>query len=104
MTVWLVIVAAGLGSYLLRISMLVVAERFGLPPVLERIARLAVPTAFAALAVSSLASRAAWNLAFLPPVLAVAVGVVAVKRTGSPHAAILAGMPTLWAVSLLVGT
>lgn len=104
MTVWLVIVVAGVGSYLLRISMLVVAERFGLPPVLERIARLAVPTAFAALAVSSLASRAAWNLAFLPPVLAVAVGVVAVKRTGSPHAAILAGMPTLWAVSLLVGT
>lgn len=103
MSVWLVIVAAGLGSYLMRISMLVVAERFGLPAMLERIARLALPTAFAALAVSSLASRAAWSLAFLPPVLAVAVAVVAVKGTGSAHAAILAGMPTLWLASFVVG-
>ncbi len=37
-----------------------------------------------------------------PPLAAVAVAVLAVLRTGSPHAAVLAGMPTLWLVGALV--
>ena len=104
MNVWLVVVAAGAGSYLFRISMLVVAARVGLPPVLERAARFAVPTAFAALAATSLVGSVNADLASAAPLAAVAVAALAVRRTGSPHAALLAGMPTLWVLSALLPT
>jgi branched-subunit amino acid transport protein len=102
MSTWLVVVAAGAGSYVLRISMIVLAARVGLPPLLERATRFAVPTAFAALAAASLGGyTTGWDAAALAPVVAIGVAVVAVRRTGSPHAAVLAGMPTLWALSAL---
>jgi branched-subunit amino acid transport protein len=96
-----IVVAAGLGSYLLRISMLVVAARGGLPPLVERSARHAVPTAFAALAAGSLVSLGG-STGAVAPIVAVTAAAVAVRRTGSPHTALLAGMPTLWAVSAVV--
>ena len=103
MKVWLVIAAAGLGSYVLRISMLVVAARAALPPVIERAARFAVPTAFAALAATSWAHQVRAGVGALAPTAAIAVAVVAVRRTGSSHAALLAGLPTLWILSALWG-
>ena len=103
MSVWLIIVAVGAGSYLFRISMLVLAARVGLPPVLERAARFAVPTAFAALAATSLTHHATGDSGALAPYAALAVAVLAVRRTGSAHAALLAGMPTLWVLSALPG-
>jgi branched-subunit amino acid transport protein len=104
MTAFVVVIAAGIGSYLFRISMLVVAARGGLPPVLERAARFAVPTAFATLAAGALASHATTGAEAVAPVVAVTVAAVAVHRTGSPHAALLAGMPALWLVTAVVGT
>lgn len=101
MSTWLVVVVAGAGSYLLRISMIVLAARTGLPPVLERAARFAVPTAFAALAAASLGSHITLDPAALAPLVAIVVAVIAVRRTGSPHLAVLAGMPTLWALSAI---
>jgi branched-subunit amino acid transport protein len=102
MTPWLVILAAGVGSYAFRVSMLVLAARFGVPPVLERAARLAVPTAFAGLAATSLAQHAgATGGGGWAPIAAVAVAIVAVRRTGSSHAALLAGMPALWLFTAL---
>lgn len=102
MTVWLVVVAVGVGSFLFRISMLVVAARAGLPTVLARAARFAVPTAFASLATTSLVGRVTADLASAAPTAAaLLVAVVAVRRTGSRHAALVAGMPTLWVVSAL---
>jgi branched-subunit amino acid transport protein len=101
MRAFAVVVAAGIGSYLLRISMLVIAARHGLPPLIARSARHAVPTAFAALAAGSLVSFGRTTGA-LAPLAAVVAAAVAVRRTGSPHAALLAGMPTLWVVSALV--
>ena len=38
------------------------------------------------------------------PLAAVAVAVIAVLRTGSPQAAILAGMPALWVATALLPT
>jgi branched-subunit amino acid transport protein len=99
MTPWLIIVAAAAGTYLLRISMLVVSARRGVPPLLERVARFAAPTAFAALAATSLAGYAKDGGAAIAPYLAVAAAVVAVRRTGSPRAALLVGMPTMWLLS-----
>lgn len=102
MTAFLVVVAVGAGSYLFRVSMLVIAARAGLPPVLERAAGLAVPVSFAALAAGALADDLAASGATLAPVAALVVAVVAVRRTGSAHTALVAGMPTLWVLSALL--
>lgn len=103
MNVWAVIALAGAGSYLLRVSMLVLAARATVPPVVERATRFAVPVSFAALAASGLARRALDTGAdALPAIAAVAVGVAAARRTGSSHAALLLGMPTVWVLSALV--
>ena len=85
MNTWIVIVAAGLGSYLFRLSMIILAGRITMPPYLERASGLVVPAAFAALA-------------------AVAAAVIAVLRTGSPQAAIVAGMPVLWIATALLAS
>lgn len=101
MNVWLVVAAAGVGSYLLRISLIAVASRTGLPPVVARATAFAVPAAFAALAAAGLAGQVTADTASLAPVGAVATAVFAVRRTGSKHAALLAGMPALWLLSAL---
>jgi branched-subunit amino acid transport protein len=102
MTAWIVVLAAGAGSYAMRLSMLVVAERYGLPPALEQAARFAVPTAFIALAAGSLASQATWSTEFAAPVCAIVVAAVAARRTGSSHMSLIAGLPTLWMVNAAV--
>ena len=99
MTTWVVIVVVAAGSYLFRISMLALAARAGVPAVLERVTLFAVPTAFAALAATSLAGYATTGTGVCAPYVAVGVAVIAVRRTGSPRAAVLVGMPTLWIVS-----
>jgi branched-subunit amino acid transport protein len=99
---WIVVVAVGAGSYLFRISMLVLAARAELPPLVEQAARHAVPVSFAALAASALTAQLAAPGAALPPVVAVAGAVLAVRRTGSPHAALAVGMPTLWVLSAVL--
>lgn len=106
MNAWLVVLAAGLGSYLFRLSMIVAVDRVGMPALLDRAAPLVAPASFAALAMSGVAAalidagagRAA------PAVVAVAVAVLAVLRTGSSSAAVLAGMPTLWLMTALIPT
>ena len=102
MNPWAVVLAAGAGSYLFRISILLLAARVGLPPVLERAAHFAVPTAFAALEATALAGDVSASSATIAPLTAIAVAVVAVHRTGSSYAALLAGMPTLWVLSALL--
>jgi branched-subunit amino acid transport protein len=101
--VWLVIAAAGMGSYLFRISLIALAARATLPPSLGRATRFAVPAAFAALAASALAGQVTADTASLAPAGAVAVAVLAVRRPGSAHTALIAGLPTLWILSALVG-
>jgi branched-subunit amino acid transport protein len=99
---YLVVLAVGLGSYAFRISILVLAARAGVPPIVERAAQHAVPVAFAALAATALADEVAGAEIALPPIAAVIAAVVAVHRTGRPYAAIAAGMPTLWLLTALI--
>ena len=98
MNAWTVVLMAGFGSYLLRMSMISLADRIRLPARLDDSAALVAPTAFAALAVTSIAG--AVLSAGVPqasaPLAAAVVAVLAVMRTGSSHAAVLSGMPTLW--------
>lgn len=103
MNAWTVIVLAGLASYALRLSM-VVTDRLRLPSGLDRTLDLVAPAAFTALAVTSLATPvfAAGTLdVAAPTVLAAAVAVLAVVRTGKPYAAMLTGLPTYWLAALL---
>ncbi len=102
MRAYAVVLAVGLGSFAFRISMLVLAARAGLPPIVERAARHAVPVSFAALAATAMAGYVETADAAVPPLAAVAVAVLAVRRSGSPHAAIAVGMPTFWLLSALV--
>jgi branched-subunit amino acid transport protein len=106
MTAWLVVLLAGLGSYLLRISMIMLADRITLPPRIEQASGFVAPTAFAALAATGLtaATRGADLTQALPLLAAVVVAVVAVRRTGRPYVAVLAGMPVLWLLSAAVGS
>jgi len=104
MNAWLVIVAAGLGSYLFRISMVVLADRVTMPERLERASTFVAPAAFAALAAGGIAANTAGVdvAAWTAPLGAVVVAVIAVRLTGRPYAALLAGMPTLWVLTAVV--
>jgi len=52
MNAWLVVLAAGLGSYLFRLSVVTLADRIALPDSLERATELIAPASFAAIAAS----------------------------------------------------
>jgi branched-subunit amino acid transport protein len=104
MNAWLVVLAAGLGSYLFRLSIVTVVDRISMPASVERATELIAPASFAALAATGVASACVGvpPAEALPPLAATVVAVVAVARTGSSYAAVLAGMPTLWVVTALV--
>jgi branched-subunit amino acid transport protein len=104
MSTWIVIVAAGLGSYLFRLSMIILTGRITMPAYLERASGLVAPAAFAALAAAGVAAacRGLGITKTAAPLAAVAAAVIAVLRTGSSRAAILAGMPALWAATAVL--
>lgn len=104
MTAWTVILLAGLGSYLFRISMVLLAERVPLPATVERASGFVAPAAFAALAATGIATATGTDLTQAVPLLAAAaVAVIAVRHTGRPYLAVVAGMPTLWLLTWAVG-
>jgi len=102
MSTWIVIVAAGLGSYLFRLSMIILTGRITVPPSLERASGLVVPAAFAALASAGVAAACLGITRSAAPLVAVAAAVIAVLRTGSSQAAILVGLPVLWVTTALL--
>ena len=103
MNAWLVIVSVGVGSYLFRLSMVALVGRAGSSDRFERASGFVVPSAFAALATSGIvAGLGGHGAASITPLAAVGVAVLAVRRTGSPHAAMVAGMPTLWVLHALL--
>ena len=106
MSSWIVIVAAGLGSYLFRLSMIILTSRITMPPYLERASGLVAPAAFAALAAAGVAAacRGLGVTQAAAPLAAVAAAVIAVVRTRSPQAAILVGMPALWITTSLLSS
>ena len=107
MNAWTVVLAAGLGSYVLRMSM-ISSSRFRLPPRLDGAVGLVAPAAFAALAASSLAVLAIGAVASghvintLPLAATIGVAGFAVAKTGKPYLAVLTGMPTFWLTTFLM--
>jgi branched-subunit amino acid transport protein len=104
MNVWIVVLAAGLGSYALRMSM-ISSNRLRLPARLDSAVTLVAPAAFAALCASSLAGlalTAGFGIGALPLVAALAAAGYAVARTGKPYLAVLAGVPAFWLATALL--
>ncbi|NEE00586.1 AzlD domain-containing protein [Phytoactinopolyspora halotolerans] len=104
MSVWLVIGLIGLGSYLFRISMVLLIDRFELPDRMRTASAFVAPAAFAALAVSGLATQVggAEALEALPVLGALAAALAAVYVTGKSYLALLVGMPVLWALTAVM--
>jgi branched-subunit amino acid transport protein len=101
---YLVVAAAGVASYVLRLSMIVWIDRIRLPARLDDSAALIAPAAFTALAVTGLAGSVMGGGAShaIAPLAAAIVGALAAARTRRADAALLAGMPTLWILTALI--
>jgi branched-subunit amino acid transport protein len=104
MSAWLVVLAVGVGSYLLRVSMIALVGHRGSSTRFERASGFVAPSAFAALAAGGVIAACSGSVGSgaVAPLAAVAVAVVAVRRSGSPHVAIAVGMPTLWVMNALL--
>jgi branched-subunit amino acid transport protein len=83
MNAWIVILAAGLGSYLFRLSAIVLIDRITMPAYLQRASRLVAPAACAALAATGVATACTG---------------LGITQAVAP----LAGMPTLWITTILL--
>lgn len=102
MTTWLVILAIGLGTYALRVSMFILLGQRSLPAWTTQPMSLVAPAAVAALVTSTIAIRGGELTApALADVAAVAAGFLAVRRTGNVMHAFAIGMPVFWVVSAL---
>ena len=105
MNEWIIVLLAGLGSYLLRMSM-IASDRVRVPERLEASVGLVAPAAFAALTSSSLAAAAVavpTIAAIAPLAVATAVAVALVARTRWPYASLL-GLPAYWLIAAVLGT
>jgi len=102
---WLVIVAMGVGTYVLRVSFIVLFGRFEtVPPRVENALRFVPPAVLAALVVPGLVSLdGSFAVQFDPAQLLAGVlaGVVA-WRTESMLATIGVGMGALWLLGLVL--
>lgn len=102
MTMWAVVVGAGLATFAMRFSFIALFGRVDIPPTLERALRYIAPAVLAALTVPAVVAPGGtwdpWN-AFLP---AAVVGGLAAWRTRSIGAAIIVGLPALWLLQWLV--
>jgi branched-subunit amino acid transport protein len=107
MTVWFTLLVAGVASYSFRLVPAVLVDRVGALGRVERVSTYAVPVTFAAVAADAVVARAsaatAGPLDVLAPMAAAGVALVAARRTGSPLAAIAAGLPVLWVLTWAAG-
>jgi len=106
MNAWIAVFAVGFGSYALRLSMIGAVDWMRLPSRLDESVALAAPSAFASFAFTGIAGAAfdAGLPQAVAPLTAAAVAAFAVARSGSPYAAMLAGMPTFWILTAVAPT
>ena len=102
MTTWAVIVAIGVVTYLLRVSMFVVVGGRTLPSWLDRPMAVVAPAAVASLVGAMvLTADGRVDPIATPQMIAVVAGFVAVRRTGNVMHAFTVGMPVMWTLSAL---
>ncbi|MDH3707790.1 MAG: AzlD domain-containing protein [Acidimicrobiia bacterium] len=104
MSAFLVIAAVGLGTYLLRASMFALVATKPLPRRAEAALGLVGPAAVAALVATLVLARSgSVDPGPAPELAAIAVGFVAVRRTGNVLHAFALGLPVFWVLSALAG-
>lgn len=96
MNAWVAIVAIGLGTYLMRVSMFLVVGERELPGWVMRCLDLVGPAAVAAIVASMVFLHDGAVSAPVAPTLAVVIGFLVVRRTGNVLHAFAAGLPTFW--------
>lgn len=104
MTVWIVIVAVGLGTYALRAVMFATVDAHRLPSWTDRPLAFVGPAALGALVGSMLLVRhGTLHVPALPDVVAAGAAFVTVRRTGNVAHGMAVGFPVLWALTWLTG-
>jgi branched-subunit amino acid transport protein len=102
-SIWTIVLLAGLASFALRLVPVVLLSRRALPEWLDRVGPLTAPVAFAALGTSAVTGAASGGGGeLLPLVAAVAVAGLVAVRTRSTTWAVVAGMVTVWTGAGLV--
>jgi branched-subunit amino acid transport protein len=99
MTMWTVVILAGIATFAMRFVFIALFKKVAVPPVLERGLRYVAPAVLAAITLPALVSPGhVWDPvnAFLP---AAVIGGVAAWRTKSIGAAIAFGLPALWIIN-----
>jgi branched-subunit amino acid transport protein len=95
-----VLLIVGAGSYLIRLTMLVLLAGRPLPQALTTPVSLVGPAAVGALTVGALDSHG--HFADLPTVVATAVSFAVVLRTGRLAHGLMVGFPVVWLLKALV--
>lgn len=97
MSTWLVMALAGLGTYLLRVSLVVAHDRFGTPRWLAPHLRMVGPSVLAAILMSSLAvAQDTRTGPAAAEIVAVTAAYLAVRRWGNVSLALVVGFPVYW--------
>jgi branched-subunit amino acid transport protein len=95
MSTFLVVCAAGLGTYLLRASLVALPDSSAPPAWLTERLGLIGPAVMAAIVASALTGSGG-GVPIPVEVLAVAVAFVTVRKLGNPGWALVAGLPAYW--------
>jgi branched-subunit amino acid transport protein len=102
MTMWIVVIVAGIATFAIRFVFIGLFGRVDVPPALERSLRYIAPAVLAALTLPAVLAPGGtfdpWNL-FVPAAI---VGGVAAWATKSIGAAIVVGLPALWLLQFLM--
>jgi len=88
MTAWLVVLAVGAGSYVMRTAFVVALAGRPTPVWITRVSRFVLPSAFASLVAGAVHGA--------PATVAVGVAGVVAFRTRSTVTALAAGLPAFW--------
>lgn len=105
MNPWLIVIVAGVGTYLIRASFVVALRDVAVPELVERALRYVPPSVLAALSIPTIVAPGG-RLGIVPPApefLAGLVAAVVAWRTKNLAATIVVGIPVLIALEALLG-
>lgn len=101
MIVWVVLVAGAVGSFALRGAMVALWGRWTPPVWFDQATRYVAPAMLCALVAAALAPRGRPAPGDAMAVVAVAIGFVVARRTGSFGGTVAAGLAVWWALQLI---
>jgi branched-subunit amino acid transport protein len=104
LNIWLVLILGGLGTYLMRLSFILIFQHIQIPPSMDRILRLVPPAVFSAIVLPELLlsnGSLQFSMSNLRLVAGLLAAVIALK-TRNVLITIASGMVILWILQFLV--